>query len=214
VIRVVVVDDHPVVREGLARYLGRDPELSVEASLGTAAELLRSLHTHPDVVLLDMHLPDMAGPEAVKAALREAPGTRVLALSSFAEPDLVEAAFAAGVSGYLMKDVEPQALRLALKSVAGGGTVVPPEIRSIREQAARSRQLAAVLSPREREVLELMGQGLSNREIGVRLYISEKTVKTHVSHILAKLDVTDRTGAILEGIRRQLIAIRDPRPNP
>lgn len=206
-IRVIVVDDHPVVREGLARYLGRDPDLLVEASVGTGAELLRALPRELDVVLLDMHLPDMEGPEAVRAVRRIQPSLRVLALSSFADPELVENAFQAGVSGYLLKDIAPEALREGLKAVSAGEEVIPRDIRLIREQARAARRDASVLSPREREVLDLMGKGLSNREIGARLFISEKTVKTHVSHILAKLDVSDRTGAILEAIRRQLIRI-------
>jgi DNA-binding NarL/FixJ family response regulator len=213
-IRVVVADDHPVVREGLARYLGRDVDLEVIASVGTASGLMAALHLNPDVVLLDMHLPDMAGPDAVRTVRSANTATRVLALSSFAEPELVEAAFQAGVAGYLLKDVDPKVLRDALKVVAAGGEVVPPDIRRIRDEAARLLRQAAVLSPREKEVLDLMGQGLSNADIGRRLFISEKTVKTHVSHILAKFDVADRTGAILEGLRRRLIRVRDNPPTP
>jgi DNA-binding NarL/FixJ family response regulator len=209
VIRVVVADDHPVVREGLARYLGRDLDLEVVASVGTASDLLDALPLNPDVVLLDMHLPDMAGPDAVRAVRDANARIRVLALSSFSDPELVEAAFQAGVSGYLLKDVDPQALRAALKEVARGGDVVPPDIRRMREEAARRLRQASVLSAREREVLELIGQGLSNADIARKLFISEKTVKTHVSHILAKFGVADRTGAILEGLRRQLIRVRE-----
>jgi len=213
-IRVVVVDDHPVVREGLARYLGRDPAFGVEASVGTGAALLETLSPQVDVVLLDMHLPDMAGPDAVRAVRKRRPSVRVLALSSFADPGLVEGAFRAGVAGYLLKDVDPEALRAALEAVAAGHEVIPPEIRAIREQVEPRLRTSSPLSPREREVLELMGEGLANRDIGRRLYISEKTVKTHVSHILAKLAVSDRTGAVLEGIRRHLITVRDSGGTP
>jgi DNA-binding NarL/FixJ family response regulator len=205
-IRVLVVDDHPVVREGLTQYLGFDQDLHVMAAVGTAQAALDILAREtPQVVLLDMNLPDMPGPALAAIVRRRYPTVAVLALSSFADDDLVAEAVRAGVHGYLLKDVEPKALRSAIKAVAAGQRVFHPDVR-----AAAGRQvtrIAETLSPRELQVLQLLGCGLSNQAIAARLTISEKTVKTHVSHILAKLEVEDRTQAVLEGLRRRLIAV-------
>lgn len=211
-IRVIVVDDHPVVREGLTQYLALDPDLAVTAAVGSGAELLRVVDAaNPQVIVLDMHLPDMDGPGLVAVLRRRRAGTAVLALSSFADDELVAAAVHAGVRGYLLKDVEPQQLRQAIKTVAGGQTMFHPDVQAVLERTLRDpAQPGESLSGRELEVLDLVAQGLSNREIAQALYISEKTVKTHVSHILAKLGVQDRTQAVVEGLRRRLVRVRYP----
>jgi two-component system NarL family response regulator len=204
--RVLVVDDHPVVREGLTQYLAFDRDLQVTAAVGTARAALDTLiRDTPDVVLLDMNLPDMPGPALVGILRRRFPTVAVLALSSFADEALVAEAVRAGVQGYLLKDAEPKDLRAAIKAVAAGQRVFHPDVRAAAGR--RTDRIAEALSPRELQVLALLGCGLSNQAIAARLAISEKTVKTHVSHILAKLEVEDRTQAVLEGLRRRLIAV-------
>lgn len=200
-IRVMLLDDHPVVIAGLKTYLGLDPELHVIAAVGTAADALKTLeHTQPDVLVMDMHLPDQDGPQLADAIRRQWPSIRVLALSSFADRTLVQRALDAGVAGYLLKDVAPEALADSVKRVARGLRTVDASL----EPWARDRRHAG-LSAREIDVLAGLGRGLSNKEIAEALFITEKTVKSHVSHILMKLGAKDRTQAVLEGLRRHLI---------
>lgn len=207
-IRVVLVDDHPVVLQGLRSYLALDDQIDVVAAVGTAREalaVLDRLPTAPDVVLMDMHLPDLDGPAAVRAVKGRCPTLPVVALSSFAEDGLVVAAVRAGAAGYLFKAIPPEQLLEAVKIAATGAPVLHPEVQRVLLAHAAQHGPTDPLSPRELEVLECMGRGLSNKEIGAALRITEKTVKTHVSHILAKLNVQDRTQAVLAGIRDHYI---------
>lgn len=200
-IKVMLLDDHPVVIAGLKTYLGLDPDLHVIAAVATAAEVLRALEQDlPDVLIMDMHLPDHDGPQLAETIRRTWPLVTILALSSFADRPLVQRAFAAGVAGYLLKDVAPEALADSVKRVARNRTL---EV-GLQPWAPEERR-QVVLSAREIDVLACLGRGFSNKEIAAALFITEKTVKSHVSHILLKLGVTDRTQAVLEGLRRHLI---------
>ncbi len=211
-IRVMLVDDHPVVLQGLKSYLALDDHVDVVAAVGTAQEALAVLDQRraapdalPHVILMDMHLPDLDGPAAVRAVKAQHPAVAVVALSSFAEEGLVVAAIRAGAAGYLFKAIPPEQLLEAVKAAATGASVLQPDVQRVLLAHAAQHGPIDPLSPRELEVLECMGRGLSNKEIGAVLGITEKTVKTHVSHILAKLNVQDRTQAVLAGIRDHYI---------
>ena len=211
-IRVMLVDDHPVVLQGLKSYLALDDHVDVVAAVGTAQEALAVLDelraapdALPNVVLMDRHLPDLDGPAAVRAVKAQHPALAVVALSSFAEDGLVVAAIRAGAAGYLFKAIPPEQLLAAVKTAATGAPVLHPDVQRVLLAHAAQHGATDPLSPRELEVLECMGRGLSNKEIGAALAITEKTVKTHVSHILGKLNVQDRTQAVLAGIRDHYI---------
>lgn len=207
-IRVLLVDDHPVVLQGLRSYLALDADIDVVDAVGTAGEALTAVQgstPRPDVVVMDMHLPDMDGPAAIRALKACQPHVPVVALSSFADEGLIVAAVRAGAAGYLLKAIPPESLLEAIKTAALGMEVMPPDVQHVLRRHAAAHGHPDPVSPRELEVLQLMGQGMSNKEIGAALHITEKTVKTHVSHILAKLDVQDRTQAVLAAIREHYI---------
>jgi DNA-binding NarL/FixJ family response regulator len=212
-IRIVVVDDHPVVREGLRSFLGSRPGLEVVGEAGDvdAAEAATRAH-RPDVVLLDLVLPGGGGVAAVPRLLALSPPPRIIVLTSFGSDEQVLAALRAGASGWLGKDVPPAELEAAIRTVHRGGSVLDPAIagRVLAEVASPSGGDPGLeqLTRREREVLALLGEGLSNRDLAARLFVAEKTVKTHVSAILAKLHLTDRTQAALFAVRHGLVADR------
>lgn len=211
-IRVVVVDDHPVVREGLRSFLGTRDGIAVVGEAGdvdAAVEAVEGLH--PDVVLLDLVLPGGGGVSALPRLLACSPPPRVIVLTSFGGDDQALAAVRAGAAGWLGKDVPPAELESAIRTVHRGGSVFDP--------AVAGRVLAEVSSPagtdpgldqltaREREVLALLGRGLSNRDLAAALFVAEKTVKTHVSSILAKLHLADRTQAALFAVHHGLVDV-------
>jgi DNA-binding NarL/FixJ family response regulator len=212
-IRVFLADDHPVVREGLRTFLESRDAIDVVGEAGdgesavTAIERLR-----PDVVLMDLVMPGMGGVAAIRRIHERVPGTRVVVLTSFASDDQVIPAVQAGAAGYLLKDVEPSGLEAAIRLVHRGEALLDPQVagRVMEEVAhpAPGRDLAS-LTPREREVLGLLGRGMSNRELADTLVVSEKTVKTHVSNILMKLGVHDRTQAALLAVREGLVDAGD-----
>jgi DNA-binding NarL/FixJ family response regulator len=204
-IRVLVVDDHPVVRQGLRTFLDLQDDISVvgEAADGAgcvaAAELLR-----PDVVLLDLRMPGSDGVDALRGLRAGANPARVLVITSFPEPSAVLPAVRAGAAGYVYKDVDPPALAAAIRAVHAGHVLLHPDVA--RLLAAGEAQPAGVrLTAREHQVLAEIAHGRSNREIARTLTLSEKTVKTHVSSILAKLGVQDRTQAALYAVRTGLV---------
>ncbi len=209
-IRIVVVDDHPVVREGLRSFLGSRDGIEVVGEAEDVDEAVAVTDAaSPDVVLLDLVLPGGGGVAALPRLLALDPPPRVLVLTSFGADEHALAAVRAGASGWLGKDVPPSELEAAVHTVHRGGSVLDP--------AVAPRLLAEVASPtpadpgleqltsREREVLALLGLGLSNKELAARLYVAEKTVKTHVSAILAKLQVADRTQAALYAVHHGLV---------
>jgi DNA-binding NarL/FixJ family response regulator len=210
-IRVVVADDHPVVREGLRSFLSSRPGIEVVGEAGSADEAVAAVEElRPDVVLVDLMMPG-GGIEAIGRvrALDDPP--RLLVLTSFVGDDQVLPALRAGASGYLLKDVDPADLEAAVRTVHRGGSVLGPAVAPrVLDRATAARPAVddrlAELTPRERDVLGLLGQGMSNRQIAEALYVAEKTVKTHMSSILTKLRVTDRTQAALFAARHGVAA--------
>lgn len=205
-IRILVVDDHSVVRQGLKMFLALDGELDVigEAANGSeAVEMVRQLH--PDVVLMDLLMPVMDGIAATATIHREFPATEVLALTSVLEDEAVVGAVKAGAVGYLLKDTEAQALCQAIKAAAAGQVQLTPKAAARLMEALNTNRNPEELTEREVEVLRLIAQGQSNKEIAQALVIAEKTVRTHVSNILSKLGLQSRTQAALYAIRNGLV---------
>lgn len=205
-IRILVVDDHSVVRQGLKMFLALDGELDVigEAANGSeAVDMVR--HLHPDVVLMDLLMPVMDGIAATAAIHREFPDTEVLALTSVLEDDAVVGAVKAGAVGYLLKDTEAQALCQAIKAAAAGQVQLTPKAAARLMEALNTNRNPEELTEREIEVLRLIAQGQANKEIAQVLVIAEKTVRTHVSNILSKLGLQSRTQAALYAIRNGLV---------
>ena len=192
-ITVLVVDDHPLFRSGLVGLLETVDDLEVvgDATDGDDA-VRRTLEKRPDVVLMDLNLPGTPGLEATRRILAAAPGTRVLVLTMLADDTAVQAALRVGARGYLLKDATQDEVLSAIRTVAAGGTVVGPGVSArILDAPARGE----ALTEREAEVLALIGRGASNSEIARELGLSLKTVQNHVSHVLAKLGLRDRTQA-------------------
>ena len=204
-ITVLIADDHPVVRQGLAVLLEVQDDMTLVAEASTGPEAVRLTKQHaPDVLLLDLKLPELDGLGVLSALAAEQATTRVLVLTSAAGPATPGLALQAGAAGFLYKDVDPDALVRAIRSVHDGHTVLAPEAAGLvtARPAGTARGIGA-LTGRERDVLELLAAGHSNREIARTLHVSEKTVKTHVSAVLAKLGVADRTQAALLAVRNQ-----------
>jgi DNA-binding NarL/FixJ family response regulator len=197
VIRVLVVDDHAVVRQGLASMIATTDDLEcvgAAADGGSAVDMVQQLL--PDVVLLDLSMPGTDG-IAVLHSLAGSPAPRVLVLTSFGDPDLVLAALHAGADGYLLKQSEAETILDGVRVIASGGSPVDPRVTPALLADLRDRGQGELLTEREREVLELLRQGLPNKSIARRLRISEGTVKTHVTHVLQRIGAADRTQAAL-----------------
>ncbi len=202
VIRVLIADDHGVVRQGLRMFLALDPDLEVvgEASDGLEAlELARQLK--PDVVLMDLLMPVMDGITATAAIRRELPETEVVALTSVLEDQSVVGAVRAGAIGYLLKDTQAEQLCRVIRSAAAGQVQLSPSVAARLMREMRAPESPETLTERETEILRLLATGRSNKEIANGLQIGEKTVKTHVSNILAKLGLQSRTQAALYAVR-------------
>ena len=207
VIRVLIADDHSVVREGLRMFLGRDPELAVvgEAADGVeAVELSRQLR--PDVVLMDLLMPVKDGIAAISDIRGNMPETEVIALTSVVESTAVIGAVKAGAIGYLLKDIQAPELRRAIKAAAAGQVQLSPQASAYLLREVRTPERTEALTERETVVLRLLVQGQSNKEMARDLQIAEDTIKTHVKHILAKLGVQSRTQAVLSAIRLGLVS--------
>jgi NarL family two-component system response regulator LiaR len=206
-IRLMIVDDHAIVRQGLRAIFRVTPglELVGEADGGRAA-IERAADLQPDVMLMDLVMPEVDGVTAIAAIKRAHPGVRIIALTTFADTDLVLGAVQAGADGYLLKDVDVQELARAIRTVHGGQPYLHPEAtRHLLQATARPEQPSERLTGREQEVLALLARGLTNRQIADSLTISEKTVSVHVSNMLSKLGLASRTQAALYAARIGLV---------
>lgn len=207
-VRIVVVDDHALFRAGLISLLSQMPEIEIVGEAGDGRQALEIVTTsNPDVVLLDVNMPGMSGVEAVEK-IKRISSTRVLMLTISKQDDDLFGAIAAGADGYLLKNAEPDELRKAIQFVAEGKSVLSPEITGrVLKAVSRSQGLPfeAPLSSREMEVLECLAQGKTSSQIASDLYITENTVKTHVRHILEKLEAANRAEAVRRAIQLGLI---------
>lgn len=209
-IRIVITDDHGVVRQGLRMYLSLDPDFEVvgEASDGReAVELARKLE--PDVVLMDLLMPVMDGIEATGAIRKELPEVEVIALTSVLEDTSVTGAVRAGAIGYLLKDTDAEELSRAIKAASEGRVHLAPEAAARLMREVRAPENPDSLTARETEILMLVARGKANKQIASELYLSEKTVKAHVSSVLMKLGVQSRTQAALHAVRTGLVSIEE-----
>lgn len=206
----MIVDDHPIVREGLRGMLAAEPglEVAAEAASGDEAVALAP-RVRPDVILMDLRMP---GGDGVSAIERLGPGHRVLVLTTFEDDADIVRAVRSGAAGYLLKDASRTDLAAAIRDVAAGRTVLSPSVsarlaavRASEEREASAASAPAVLSAREAEVLALVARGLTNAEIGARLFIGQATVKTHLLRVFAKLEVSDRTAAVMAAIERGVL---------
>jgi DNA-binding NarL/FixJ family response regulator len=200
VTRVLIVDDHPVFRDGLAGLLATLPDVTLAASVGSAEEALALVRADPpDVVLMDLNLPGASGVEATRQVLAAAPGTAVLVVTMVDDDDSVLAALRGGARGYVLKGASSGEISAAIRTVAEGGAVFGAGIASrlVSAQPTAPRAVAGELTARERDVLELLADGASNKQIARSLELSLKTVQNHVSRILDKLQAADRTQAAL-----------------
>jgi NarL family two-component system response regulator LiaR len=211
-IRIVIVDDHPVVRQGLRLMLEQRPDLEVVGEGANAAQaiaLARDLVPH--VILLDLLLPDTDGASAVREIKRLTPTTQVIILTSYAEDEYIFNAIKAGALSYLLKDSDAEDLVAAVRAAVRGESVLHPLVASrvLREVRGRERSPWSDLTPRELEVLTHVARGRSNQEIARDLVVSEVTVRTHVANILSKLHLADRTQAAIYALQRRLISLDD-----
>lgn len=204
-VRLLLVDDHELVRAGLRTFLGLQPDIEVVGEAASGEQALALVpRLLPDIVLLDLVLPGLSGLEVVRRLRAAHPEVKVIVLTSYAGEESVLPAVRAGVAGYLLKDVGPAELADAVRAVHAGGASLAPGVAATVLRDVSAPRPADALTPREREVLRLIARGHSNRLIARDLALSEKTVKAHVSAVLAKLGVADRTQAALYAVRHDL----------
>ena len=212
VVRILIVDDHAIVREGLRALIETEPGMVLVGEAADGEEAVRMVSARdPDVILLDLVMPRMGGIEAIEQMKRNDPEARILVLTSFAEDDQVFPAIKAGALGYLLKDTSPRELLQAIRDVHQGEPTMHPTIaRKLMRELQRPMSLPPTEEPltqRELEVLRLVAQGLSNQGIADKLVVSERTVRTHVSNILGKLHLANRTEAALYALREGLATL-------
>jgi two-component system, NarL family, response regulator LiaR len=205
-IRVMIVDDHAVVRSGLGAFLSAVPDLELvgEAENGEQA-VVRSKALKPDIILMDLMMPGMDGVTATRTIKEYNPAIQIIALTSFQEDELVQNAMKAGAIGYLMKNVSVRELEAAIRSAKAGKMVLSPEAAQSLVRATQQAAETESLTSREQEILKLMVEGLNNAEIAERIVVSLSTVKYHISNILMKLGVENRVAAVTMAIQRKLI---------
>ena len=221
-IRLVVVDDHPVVRDGIAGMLESDERVEVVGEAADGVEALAQVHRlDPDVVLMDLRMPGMDGVAATRELVADAGSdqlVRVLVMTTFNDEDVVVEALQAGASGYLLKHASPTEIADAVRRVASGDTWLDATaatrlVERLRPRSAVSTDVAALLTPREQEVLRMVAAGLSNTDIRKLLFLSEATVKTHVARILLKTGSRDRAAAVALAYRSGFVHPEDPVPS-
>lgn len=211
-IRVLLADDHPAVRAGIRQFLERDPTIEVVAEAGNGEEALAQIARHrPDVVILDLRMPGLSGLEVLRRLRAEHPEVRVLVLTAYDDDPYIFAALRAGARGYLLKTAGPEELIRGIHMVYAGRSVLDPTVaeRLVEELGGPTGGEPERLTERELEVLRLAARGLTNRAIGFRLGISERTVHSHLINIFAKLGVNTRTEAVLKAIRLGWISLED-----
>jgi DNA-binding NarL/FixJ family response regulator len=208
-IRVLVVDDHPVVRHGLIAILRYEPGIEVVGDAADGEEAVRLiLERRPDVVLLDLRLPKLSGIEVMKSVRPQAPEVRFLVLTTYDTDEYIGPALAAGAQGYLLKDALPDELARGVQAVVQGRAALEPGVAARLLERIAEGERGDELSVRELEVLRLLVEGAGNKAIASRLGLSENTIKTHISRIFAKLGVQSRTEAVTVALQRGLVPIR------
>jgi NarL family two-component system response regulator LiaR len=211
-IRIVIVDDHPIVRQGLRFLLEQQAEIEVVGEGENGEQAIKLIADHlPDVLLLDLLMPKMDGITAVREIKRIAPSVQIIILTSYFEDDQIFSVIKAGALSYLLKDTRSQELVTAVKAAARGETVLHPQVaaRILGEMQQSSQVLSDALTRRELDVLARLARGRSNHEIAADLIIGEQTVKTHVSNILSKLHLADRTQAAIYALQQRLVPLDD-----
>ncbi len=211
-IRILIVDDHAIVREGLRSFIQIKPDMEVVGEAGDGIEALEKARTlRPDVILLDIVMPRLDGIETIKQLKQQRCAARILVITSFAEDEQVFPAIKAGALGYLLKDSKPQELIQAIRNVYGGEPSLHPTVAlRLMDDLSRESELPQTEEPlteREMDVLTLIAQGLSNREIGEQLHLSERTVAKYTSNILDKLHLANRTQAALYALRKGIASL-------
>ncbi|MCV2514481.1 DNA-binding response regulator [Bacillus subtilis] len=208
--KIVIVDDHHVVRKGLRFFFATQDDIEVVGEAATGLEALRVIEeTKPDLVLMDLSMPEMDGIQAIKKAIQQFPETNIIVLTSYSDQEHVIPALQAGAKAYQLKDTEPEELVKTLRQVHAGEyklskAIMPHVLTHMKNQHDPEKEKYYQLTRREKDVLSEIANGKSNKEIAAALFISEKTVKTHVSNLLAKLEVADRTQAALFAVKYNL----------
>ena len=215
-IRMIVADDHPVVREGLVTILSTQPDFDVVAEACDGTELLQKTTLHqPDIILTDLEMPEVDGVAAIQQIHAQHPGIGIIAFTAFDTDERIVGAVQAGAKGYLLKGAPREDIFRAIRVVANGGSLLEPgvttrllaHISGESQQQAAQNALVEALTEREMEVLERLGKGMTNKDIGAELFITERTVKFYVSAILGKLSASNRTEAVSIAIQRGLISL-------
>ncbi|QTL99402.1 response regulator [Iocasia frigidifontis] len=206
-IKIYLVDDHPFVLQGLKTFLSTNEEIDIIGEASNGKDALADIkEKNPEIAIVDLHLPDMTGVELTKKILMVNPSVQIIILSSFCEDDEIIAAIDAGALSYLMKDSQPQKLTEAIFAAKKREPILHPRIaKKLMKRVTKKKAVIEPLTSREKDVLLQLSKGKSNKAIGKALFISDKTVKTHISNILRKLDVKDRTQAAIKAIEENLI---------
>jgi len=203
-IRVLIADDHPVIREGLTALLNRRRDMTVVAEASNGREAVAQFLLHrPDVGLVDLRMPEMGGAEAIAAIREQAPSARLIVLTTYDDDEDIQNGFRAGARAYLLKDTPREQLLECIRAVHEGRMLIPPNIAA----KLADHMGASELTPRETEVLRLVAEGKPNKVIAATLFISEGTVKTHMNSLLRKLDAADRTQAVTVALKRGILRL-------